>query len=95
MYWYYTANNSNIDSGIILAQTALEKLIYMYFKGNPIDSDAAKQLKKLLSELDIPVCINLDTPELLKLAKEVNKLVKKKKEEEKLLNEPIPKPILF
>ena len=86
LYWYYTANNSNIDSGIILAQTALEKLIYMYFKGNPIDGDAAKQLKKLLSELGIPVCINLDTPELLKLAKEVNKLVKKKKEEEKLLD---------
>ena len=45
LYWYYTANTSNIDSGIILAQTALEKLMYMYFNGNPIDGNAAKQLK--------------------------------------------------
>lgn len=84
LYWYYTANTSNIDSGIILTQTALEKLMYMYFNGNPINGDAAKQLKKLLCTLDIPVCINEDTPALKKLAKEVNQSIKKKKEEEKL-----------
>jgi hypothetical protein len=88
LYWYVTANTSNIDSGIILTQTALERISYKYFEENPIDSDpgdAAKKLKKFLCLLDIPVCINEDTPKLKKLAKDVNQFVKNKKEEKKLL----------
>jgi hypothetical protein len=73
IYWYLRANNSNgIDAGIILAQSAIERLSYEYvvkdrrlltsngFK----DLCASDKFRLLFSSLDIPLDIPVETPKL-------------------------------
>ncbi len=67
LYWYLNANNSNhgIDPGIILAQSALERLAYEYAVRDRglIESQgfknlrASDKLRLLLASLDIPLTI--------------------------------------
>lgn len=79
LYWYFIANNVNIDAGIILAQAALERLSHEYFKANPINGNAHQKLEELFLKLSIPIAITNYTPDLRKLAKDVNKHVKSNK----------------
>lgn len=80
IYWYMNANDSSrgIDAGIVLTQTAIERLSFEYsvkerklvetegFKG----LRASDKFRLLFSSLDIPVGISSNSPELGKLAKQ-------------------------
>jgi hypothetical protein len=65
IYWYLLANNSNADSGLVLAQTALELLAWTYcvedrkmVSANAFGErglSAADKLRILASTLDIPL----------------------------------------
>jgi hypothetical protein len=82
IYWYLNANDSSrgLDIGIILTQTALERLSFEYAVKDRLlietagfkDLRASDKLRLLLSSLDIPIGITGSTPELAKLAKERN-----------------------
>lgn len=71
IYWYLIANNSRIDAGIILTQSALERLSYEYFKGKtdaPASSASASyKLRRLFSSLNIPIDLSENTPKLKKM----------------------------
>ena len=71
IYWYLNANTSRIDAGIILTQSALERLSYEYFKTKsdaPAESASASyKLRRLFSSLNIPVDIAETTLELKKM----------------------------
>lgn len=71
IYWYLSANISRTDAGIILTQSALERLSYEYFKGKtgaPTDSASASyKLRQLFSSLNIPIDITENTPDLKKM----------------------------
>lgn len=64
-YWYVLANGSNSDSGLILAQTALELLAWTYcvedrkmVSPGPFDKlPAADKFRILASTLDIPLAL--------------------------------------
>ena len=79
IYWYIISNTSNIDAGIILAQSALERLYSEHFKANPIKGTAAKKLKCLFHDLNIPIDLTDNTPKLKKLAEDVNDQIDTKK----------------
>jgi hypothetical protein len=91
IYWYIISNTSRIDAGIILTQSALERLSSEHFKANPIKGTAANKLKELFCDLNIPVDLTENTPKLKKLAEDVNKLIdaNKWKKEYKWTNGPI------
>ncbi len=78
LYWYLNANQSSrgIDIGIILSQTAIERLSYEYVvndkrlltaKGFKVLC-ASDKFRLLFSSLEIPLDIPDDCPELKKLA---------------------------
>jgi hypothetical protein len=76
IYWYMVANTSRIDAGIILAQSALERLSSEHFKANPIKKgNTAKKLRCLFRDLNIPVDLTENTPILKKLADKVNNVI--------------------
>ena len=91
IYWYIISNTSRIDAGVILTQSALERLSSEHFKANPIGGSAANMLKNLLCDLDIPIDLTDNTPKLKKLAEDVNEIIytKKWKEKWKWTNGPI------
>ncbi|HPD49698.1 MAG TPA: hypothetical protein PLM84_04665 [Smithellaceae bacterium] len=82
LYWYLNANYSprGIEAGIILTQAAIERLSYEYtvkdkrllvlngFK----DLWASDKFRILFSSLGIPLEIPNETPEILRLAKDLN-----------------------
>jgi len=82
LYWYFNANDSyrGIDAGIILMQTALERLSFEYavrdrrlieatgFK----DLRASDAFRLLLSSLDIPIEIPAELHSLTALSKKLN-----------------------
>jgi hypothetical protein len=82
IYWYLIANDSSngIDTGIILTQTAIERLSFEYAvkKRKLIETEGFKKLlasdkfRLLFSSLDIPIGITSNTPDLEKMAKEFN-----------------------
>lgn len=84
IYWYFSANNSSMtiqpEPGIILTQTALERLSFEYAvkerrlieAGGFKDLRASDKFRLLFSSLDIPIEISGNTPELKKLAKQFN-----------------------
>lgn len=87
IYWYLIANNSNIDAGIVLTQTALERLYYHKLKeasenatSKPKDPDrTSSKLNNLFCELNLPIeLIEENTPRLNKLADDINKYVDEK-----------------
>jgi hypothetical protein len=81
IYWYLRANNTSqgIDTGIILAQTAIERLAYEYVVNDKrfISSEGFQKLtasdkyRILFSTLGIPLDIPQTTPELKKLANQL------------------------
>lgn len=84
IYWYLIANNSKIDAGIVLTQTALERLYYQKLKessenatSKPKDPDRVSlKLNNLFCKLNLPKeLIDENTPILKKLADDVNKYV--------------------
>jgi len=80
IYWYIISNTSNIDAGMILTQSALERLYSEHFKANSRDKiSAAKKLKDLFCDLSIPIDLTDNTPKLKKLAKDVNDQIDTKK----------------
>lgn len=72
IYWYIISNTSNIDAGVILTQSALERLYFENFKANSRDISAAKKLEDLFCDLNIPIDLTDNTPKLKKLAEDVN-----------------------
>jgi len=78
IYWYLNANTSNTDVGIILSQTALERLSFDYvvLKRKLISEDSFRHLKAsdnfklLFSLLELPIDINKDLDDFEKMAKE-------------------------
>jgi hypothetical protein len=72
IYWYLNANKSRIDAGVLLTQTAIERLTFSYFKGKSLSSDSAGlRIKQLLSCLDIPICLTEATPNLKRVIEEL------------------------
>ena len=78
IYWYLNANYSprGIDAGIILNQTAIERLSYEFVvkekrfitaKGFK-DLKASDKMRLLFSSLEIPIIIPPETPELQNIA---------------------------
>lgn len=82
IYWYLIANNTSIgiDAGIILAQTAIERLSFEYSVRDRrlVETKGFKELRAsdrmrlLLSSLDIPLEIPAHLAELTKLAGGLN-----------------------
>lgn len=80
IYWYLISNNSSIgiDAGIILTQTAIERLSFEYtVRAHKVTStskfrenSASRNIRELLSSLGIPAGIPSEVPRLNKLAKE-------------------------
>lgn len=80
IYWYINAINSKIDVGIVLTQTVLEGMSFGYvvnvLKKKTADTfkrlSAAEKIKLLFDNLNlnIPVGIKENTPELKKVAEE-------------------------
>ena len=64
IYWYIIANNLQIDTGIILTQTSLEKLSYQYCKANSIKGCTDYKLETFFKELGIPDVIIDYIPDL-------------------------------
>jgi len=86
MHWYFIANNTSIDTGIILAHTALERLSYQYCKDQSKKGCVDYKLEKFFEDLKIPDVIIDDIPDLKNLLpnlkdvfKEVNDGIKAKK----------------
>ncbi len=77
-YWYLNANYSprGIDAGIILNQTAIERLSYEFAVNEKClltakgfkDLKASDKMRLLFSSLDIPIDIPSETPELRNIA---------------------------
>lgn len=78
IYWYLAANNSSrgIDAGIILTQTAIERLSYQFVVNDKRlltakgfkDLWASDKFRLLFSSLGLPLDIPQETAELKKLA---------------------------
>jgi hypothetical protein len=92
IYWYLIANNSKIDAGIILAQSALDRLYYQKLKeasekatSKPKDPNkTSSKLNNLFCELNLPIkIIEENTPRLKKLADDINKYVDENIKEKK------------
>jgi hypothetical protein len=81
IYWYLRANNisQGVDTGIILAQTALERLAYEYIVNDKCSLSredfkklsASNKYRTLFSTLGIPLNIPQATPMLQKLANQL------------------------
>ncbi|AKB82513.1 hypothetical protein MSBR3_1935 [Methanosarcina barkeri 3] len=92
IYWYIISNTSNIDAGVILTQSALERLYSEHFKANSSRNiNAAKKLEDLFCDLNIPIDLTDNTPKLKKLAEDVNDQIDTKKLDKntKWINAPI------
>lgn len=76
MYWYFIANNANIDTGIILAHTALERLSYQYCKAKSKKGCIDYKLEKFFEDLNIPDVIIDDIPDLKNLLPNLKDLFK-------------------
>jgi hypothetical protein len=84
IYWYTQANSNGrylgIDSAIILAQTALERLAhhYLVIDRKMISPEgfkllwASDQLRMLFSSINIPIEITKTTPDIQKIARKYN-----------------------
>lgn len=79
IYWYIISNTSNIDAGVILTQSALERLYSEHFKANSKEISAAKKLEDLFYDLNIPIDLTDNTSKLKKLAEDVNNQIDIKK----------------
>lgn len=79
IYWYIISNTSNIDAGVILTQSALERLYSEHFKANSMDISAAKKLEDLFCDLNIPIDLTDNVPKLKKLAEDVNNQIDTRK----------------
>ncbi len=86
IYWYVVSNTSKTDTGIILTQSALERLYYQKLKeasenstSKPKDPDrTSSKLHNLFCELNLPLeLIEENTPKLKRLADEINEYVDK------------------
>lgn len=84
IYWYVISNTSETDTGIILAQSALERLYYQKLKeasanatSKPKDPERVSlKLNNLFCKLNLPIkLIEESTPRLKKLADDVNEYV--------------------
>ncbi|HEY5526643.1 MAG TPA: hypothetical protein VIK02_03585, partial [Candidatus Anoxymicrobiaceae bacterium] len=81
IYWYLIANNTStgIDAGIILTQTAIERLSFEYLVGQQKlldirsfkDRRASDTIRLLLTELDIPIELPTNLTRLNALANEL------------------------
>ena len=80
IYWYMNANNNQsigIDAGIILTQTAIERLSYEHAVGSKqlVSHEGFKKLRAsdkfrlLFSSISVPIDTLAKTPDLQKLAK--------------------------
>ena len=77
IYWYIQTNISNVDSGLILGQTALELLVWNYLvidkrmlsRNKFRENSAADNLRILLTKCGIPTEIPVTSKELVAFAK--------------------------
>jgi len=82
IHWYLSSNDSSrgIDAGIILTQTAIERLSYEYAVVNKKliegqgfrDLRASDKFRLLFSSLDIPIALPAATGNMTKLAGQLN-----------------------